>query len=302
MTFVAYAENQQGGRVCPRLHLGYQSLNLYFPPRAGQPALVYRRAFNTAGNEFIQAGLACLQRAAQLGIPVPRLYDASEFASHCYYVVEFVPGRPVTDAAAAVAALTTLHQKSRHTGVASDPLCRRVAWWQSQFTAPGPELPVPLAGVVAAVAEAARTLPEETGGVLMHGDCVRSNLLADAAGAIWWLDWELGLVSGWPAVDLITWLLESRLAHCGACRGQALAQSFIQSSPTHGAEWRAVEQYAEAIHLPRKSLPALVAVTMLKLIAEDRHYLRLHQGPCQWGPALSDLDALRTFLERYPLP
>lgn len=273
-----------------------------FPARAGQAAVIYRRALNPPANQFITAAETCMERATDLGFRVPRLRCRGEFAGHRYHVVEFIEGRAVNDNAAMISELIALHRKSHQFTDEAPEINSRVAWWVSQLSTPKSGLPEPHAQVVSQVAEAACALPKHTGTVLMHGDCVRSNLLSDSSGTIWWLDWELGLLQGWPAVDLITWILEDRLTTHGGSRAKALAAAFMNSSSNNSSEWQQLSQFAEAVGLSDRWLPSLVAVTMLKLVAEDRHHRRLHQGPCCWGPTLTDIEALHAFVERYPLP
>jgi hypothetical protein len=60
-----------------------------------------------------------------------------------------------------------------------------------------------------------------------------------------------------------------------------------------------IDTYAQRLGLPQDALPVLAATTHIKMVAENRHYEVLHNGPWSRGRTVEDLQVLDRILETF---
>jgi aminoglycoside phosphotransferase (APT) family kinase protein len=288
----------------------YLGSTAVFLNRNGEPALTYKLVAHESLNLFLENAVRCAHQARGHGFSTQTIYETGRVGGRAYAVYSWLPGTPLVHLKggfaqdkdvlnAAAEAITELHTRTlQKGGPERAPLEKRVHWWR-ELLAAHPAMPPRLLETIDRILALLWKWLPQLRGVLMHGDCAGVNLLRDAQGNVNFIDWELGLTGGLPAIDLVTLLLNHPAFWPNEPGlGPILARCFLDGGPAADQCWHAVYAYAERLGLPEEALPVLVATTHIKMVAESRHYTVLHHGTWSRGSTAEDLEALDRILAR----
>ncbi|MBX6313843.1 MAG: phosphotransferase [Isosphaeraceae bacterium] len=303
---VARALDADSFLLCRR-YLGSAAV---FADRSGRPAVVYKMVAEADLNPFFEHGVASARKAQLQGIPIQPIYGAGIFRGRAYLILGWVPGMPLqhnrggppcdeAQLMRAVEAVNRLHAATRQDADAVDlaPLETRLAWW-SDLLSPPYGMPASLRRTIDEIREDLRTGMRRLPAVVMHGDYSAVNLI-EADGGLTLVDWELALPVGLPLIDLACLLLQHQVHASGQGHGAAFRSCFLDATPHARMCWAIIRDYAERLGLCEESLPLLLAATQMKLVAEDRHYRLLHEGPSSGVERIpGDLAVLEEFLSQ----